>query len=393
VSDQLETAWQGRLEGRLSSPVIAGGRVFVASVDKHTVQAFDADSGKQLWSYTAGGRIDTPPTVHGGLALFGAADGWVYCLCTDDGRLVWRRRAAPEDLRMMHDDQLESPWPVHGSVLVQDDIAYFAAGRSSFLDGGIYVCAVRPETGELLRRQRVYSVEPETGDMAQCRLPYDMPPTALGALPDVLVGDGGSVYMRHLRFHPTDLSYASAADPAAKQRKGVYPAVGGHLMSVAGLLDDDWFNQTYWTVDGKAHSKLLVFDADGAYGVKPFTGSARHSRAIFRPGASGYTLFANDRPTHRARWSNQVPVRIRAMLVAGSHLIVAGTPDVVDADDPWAAIDGDRGGVLWVVSTADGTKLAEYELEHPPVFDGLAAARGRVYVSTTGGTIQCLGTP
>jgi hypothetical protein len=276
-------------------------------------------------------------------------------------------------------------------VLVQDGIAYFAAGRSSFLDGGIYFYAVQPETGQVLCRQRVYSLEPETGDMVEARLPYDMPPDALGALPDVLVGDGSSFYMRHLKFNPTDLAYSSATDTAADQRKGVYPAVGGHLMSVAGLLDDNWFNQTYWTVDGKAHSKLLVFDADGAYGVKPFAGSARHSRAIFKPGSKGYTLFANDRPAHRPRWSQQVPVRVRAMLVADSTLFIAGTPDVVDADDPWSAIDGDKGGVLWSLSAADGTKLAEYTLQHPPIFDGLAAADGRLYVSTTRGTIVCLG--
>lgn len=291
---------------------------------------------------------------------------------------------------MMNDDQLESPWPVHGSVLVQDGIAYFAAGRSSFLDGGIYVYAVQAETGRILRRQRVYSLDQETGDMVEARLPYDMPPSALGALPDVLVGDGSSVYMRHLKFNPADLSYDSAADAAAAQRKGAYPAVGGHLMSVAGLLDDNWFNQTYWTVDGRAHSKLLVFDTDGAYGVKPFTGNARHSRAIFKPGSKGYTLFANNRPKHQPRWSKQVPVRIRAMLVAGSTLFIAGTPDVVDADDPWSAIDGRKGGVLWAVSAADGAKLAETTLDAPPIFDGLAAAGGRLYISTTRGTLVCL---
>jgi outer membrane protein assembly factor BamB len=389
LSSELKVAWDVQLGGRLSSPVVAGGRVFLASSDTHTVHAFGAENGKPLWSYTAGGRVDTPPTVHGDLALFGAADGWVYCLRAADGQLVWRRRAAPDELRMVNDDQLESPWPVHGSVLVQGDVAYFAAGRSSFLDGGIYVYAVRPETGRLIRQQRLNSLDPETDDMAECRLPYDMPPDALGALPDILVGDGENVYMRHLEFDSADLAYGSAADADAAKRRSAYPAVGGHLMSVAGMLDDNWFNQTYWTVDGQAHSKLLVFDADGAYGVKPFPGNARHSRAIFTPGSKGYTLFANNRPKHQQRWSSQVPVRIRAMLVADSILFIAGTPDVVDAADPWSALDGGKGGVLWAVSTADGARLAEYTLDHPPIFDGLAAADRRLFVSTTAGTLVC----
>jgi hypothetical protein len=158
-------------------------------------------------------------------------------------------------------------------------------------------------------------------------------------------------------------------------------------MSVAGLLDDSWFNQTYWTVDGKSHSKLLVYDANTAYGIKPFAANARHSRAIFRPASKGYTLFANQRPEHKTQWSIQIPVRIRGMVLAGTTLFVAGTADVVDPDDPWSAIDGRKGGVLWAVSAASGEKLAEYGLESPPVFDGLAAADGRLYISASDGNV------
>ena len=404
VSGTLHRVWETHVGARPSGPVIAEGTVFVATPDAHTVSAFDASDGRPRWSYTAGGRVDTPPTVYRGLALFGSADGWVYCLRAADGQLVWRRRVAPADLRMVSWDQVESVWPVHGSVLIQDGVAYVAAGRSSFLDGGIHVLALDPLTGRVLRHNCVSSLDPKTGDMVECRLPYDMPRDAPGALPDVLVGDGQNVYMRHLRFDPAlpsvghenappngwDYETAAAA-PGAEKRKRTHPAVGAHLMSVAGLLDDAWFNQTYWTVDGQSHSKLLVFEAGAAYGVKPFPGSARHSRAIFKPGTNGYTLFANERPGHQTRWSIEVPVRFTAMVVAGSTLFAAGTPDVADPDDPWAAIEGRRGGLLWTVSTEDGRKLGEYHLDNPPIFDGMAAARGRLYVSTIDGKVACFG--
>ena len=323
--------------------------------------------------------------------MFGSADGWVYCLRAADGKLVWRLRAAPQELRMMNRGQLESPWPVHGSVLVQGGVAYFAAGRSSFVDGGIYVYAVDPQTGKVLRQNRIDSLDPKTRDMVEAKLPYDMPPDKPGALPDVLVGDGKSVYMRHLKFDPADLSHrpaAAAGNP--KKRRRTHPAVGDHLMSVAGLLDDSWFNQTYWTVDGKSHCKLLVYDAQTAYGVKPFVGSARHSRAIFRPGGQGYALIANRRPSHAPRWSIKVPVRVMAMVVAGDTLFVAGPPDVVPDGDAWAALDGRKGGVLWAVAAADGKKLAEHKLAGPPVFDGMAAANGRIYIATRDGRLVCL---
>ena len=62
ISDNLKQVWQRKLGGRLSAPTIAIGRVFVASVDTHTLHALDAKTGSLCWSYTTGGRIDSPPT-------------------------------------------------------------------------------------------------------------------------------------------------------------------------------------------------------------------------------------------------------------------------------------------------------------------------------------------
>jgi hypothetical protein len=70
IPPDLKQVWQAELGGRLTAPVIAEGRVFVASVDAHTVHAVAADSGQRLWDYTAGGRIDSPPTLHQGRVLF-----------------------------------------------------------------------------------------------------------------------------------------------------------------------------------------------------------------------------------------------------------------------------------------------------------------------------------
>ena len=51
--------------------------------------------------------------------------------------------------------------------------------------------------------------------------------------------------------------------------------------------------------------------------------------------------------------------------------------------------EGKRGGVMWAVDKADGRRLAEYRLESPPVFDGLIAANGRLYISSKNGTLAC----
>ncbi len=78
------------------------------------------------------------------------------------------------------------------------------------------------------------------------------------------------------------------------------------------------------------------------------------------------------------------------MVKAGDVLFVAGPPDVLDPDDPYAAFEGRKGARLAAVSPKDGTILADGRLEAPPVFDGLIAAAGRLYASLEDGSLVCL---
>ena len=83
---ELKQAWRVGLQGKLTQPVVAGGTVLVSAIDADTLHALDADSGKPLWQVTAGGRIDSSPTIHHGTVLFGSADGCVYRVNAADGR-------------------------------------------------------------------------------------------------------------------------------------------------------------------------------------------------------------------------------------------------------------------------------------------------------------------
>jgi hypothetical protein len=94
------------------------------------------------------------------------------------------------------------------------------------------------------------------------------------------------------------------------------------------------------------------------------------------------------------------------MVLADETLFIAGPPDVVDEEESLAAfalpdtqeqltrqaavLEGSEGALLWAVST-DGTKLAERKLKSVPVFDGMAAAGGRLYMATTDGKVLCMG--
>jgi len=383
VGTNLKVAWRTRVGTKPSGLVIADGRVLVADVDGHTVHALAAADGAKTWSYTAGGRVDSPPTVHKGLALFGSADGHVYCVRAADGVLVWRFDAAPRPRLVTAFDQLESAWPVHGSILVDDDKAWFAAGRSSYLDGGIRLWALDPATGKVLRRETVYHPDPKTGKMAPDPAPHDM----VGLLNDIPATDGANVFIRQMAVATTG-------------GRG-----GPHLYTSGGYLDPSWFNRTFWQVGKARTSGVMVLGEDAAYGMEVYASRSRET--VFRPGSKAYRLrcmpltapakkAAGKQPARMGRnqqpptrWERRVDIRVIALVRAGDVLFAAGPPDVVDPKDPHGAWEGRKGGVLAAFSTADGKELARFDLPAPPVWDGLAAAGGRLYVALASGEVAC----
>ena len=68
---------------------------------------------------------------------------------------------------------------------------------------------------------------------------------------------------------------------------------------------------------------------------------------------------------------------------------MAGPPDAIPEDDPAAAFEDRMGGDLWALSATDGKILAKLKrLAAPPVYDGLIAANGALYLSTADGKVQ-----
>ena len=464
VPTALKPAWQKDLGGRLSAAVIAENKLFVASVDAHTVYALDANSGTTLWSFMVGGRVDSPPTIYRGRALLGSADGWVYCLRAADGALIWRFRAAPDDLRLVAFEQLESVWPVHGSVLVQDGVVHCVAGRSMFVDGGMRLLRLDAETGRKLSETVLDDRDPESGRNLQAKVRgLNMPV----ALPDILSSDGQNLYMRSQAF---DLE--GVRRPAGSASR--------HLFCPTGFLDDAWLHRSYWLFGTSYTSgaggyyqagrrmpagRILAFDESTVYGygrkpeyyrwVTPLDyrlfAAAREPEVVSltrqgttqQPGsrtrgrrrpATGARIGAataqRDKPPYAGaspavargfkpqfqlppttkfdcRWSGDTPLHVRAMVLADKTLLIAGPLDMIDeeqavksAADPETqaklaeqneAFEGRRGGLLQAVSTLDGEKLAELSLESVPVWDGMAAAYGQVYLSLKNGKILCIG--
>ncbi len=451
VPADLKVAWTADVGTRASSVTVAGGRCFVADVDGHTLQALDAGSGERRWSFTAGGRIDSPPTIYKGYALFGCADGYVYSVRASDGQLAWRYLAGWGKQQLVARDQVESVWPVHGSVLVVDGTVYGVAGRSAFLDGGMRLCRLDAQTGELVGETRIDDRIPGTDKDLQTAMGGGWDLTMPTALPDILSSDGERLYMRSQSF---DLAgNRPPFDSTFKPDDQLGPLA--HLFATSGFLDDSWFHRTYWLYGHTIQSgcnywfraghyapagRIMVFDDEMVYGF-----GRRPKYWVWSP-ALEYHLFAAPRTLtpediERAetgvqqlrkkskrwifnreltgqlpdrllsamnlKWSNwRPPIYVRAMVLAGDRLIVAGPPDTLNEeaavarrfDDDvrkaiaaqMASLQGKAGARLQVIATADGKTRAEVRLDALPVWDGMAAAGGRLYLAQVGGKVVCL---
>jgi len=445
VSADLATKWKAKIGGRLSSVVVADGKLFVASVDTHTVHALCAEAGEPIWSFTAGGRVDSPPTIWKGRVLFGCADGYVYCLRGSDGEMAWRFRAGPEDRRMTSFEQVESVWPVSGSVLVQDGVVYCVAGRSMFLDGGLRYLRIDAESGKLISEVIFDERDPETGKNLQVHVEVRNMPVGL---PDVLSSDGKSLYMRSQQFDVDGKRGSLVQIKGSDLDRGAdQQGAAAHLFSPTGFLDDTWWHRSYW-VYGQRFSegaggwpqagkfapagRIMAMDDSNVYGfgrkpvyykwrtpleyhlfaadkvpeiVRDPVGPAPKAKASTKPRAKAKRR-AGPRVQHpRYEWSCSVPLFVRAMVLAGKTLFIAGPPDILDEEEAFrrvgdpkmdtklaeqdAVLNGERGAALWAVSAEDGKKLAEYQLDSLPVFDSLIATDGRLYLATTDGEIIC----
>jgi outer membrane protein assembly factor BamB len=454
VSADIKRVWQKELGGRLSAPTIAAGKLFIASTDTHTLHALDVKEGRLLWSYTTGGRIDSPPTYYKGLALFGSADGYVYAVRASDGVLAWRFRGAPVDRRMMAWEQLESAWRIHGSVLVHNGVLFCTAGRNMYIDGGLRLIRLDPLTGKLLGETVMNDKDPETGqDMHLAYLKKTQGNNMPVAHSDILSCDGRHIWMRSQKITFDGKRLEIGLEPVTQQ-----PPEDFHIFCQNGFLDDSYFFRSYWTYGRRVtggyggwpkagrlvpSGRILCFDEERVYGF------GRKLEYMVNSSVLEYQLFAADNVVTQAaidgigkaeramnarskyrnasssdwrlrsffpikdltaanfQWRLDQPSLVaRALTAAGDTLFVAGPPDLVDErqafhhpDDPdvqaklkrqTEAYEGRAGGQLWVMDKANGRVSSRYALNTIPVFDGMAAAGGRLYMATVDGHIMCL---
>ena len=196
-----------------------------------------------------------------------------------------------------------------------------------------------------------------------------------------------------------------------------------HLFSSYGFLDDSWFHRSYWIYGGVCShrhnyasagknmpaGRLLVCDSENVYGFgrekKYFNWTTPMEYRIFAEPKQAPQR-AKEKGAGKPLWETSVPILASGLTIARETLFAAGPPDVLEETTPGirtgatpavrdaveeqaAALDGKRGGILFAVSKTGGKIKDRRELESPPVFDGLIAANGRLYLALENGSVQC----
>jgi len=229
-----------------------------------------------------------------------------------------------------------------------------------------------------------------------------------GALPDVLVDDGQYLYLRD-----------KVLDLEGRPLNRYVP----HLFAPNGLLDGSWWHRGYWLWGerywGRASGwavasryrpsgRILVTDESSVfgYGRKTVKTSDLSGYRLFRAAKQVKQLNRRLKNNNQALvkyqlpakvtfyWQREVPLVVRALLLADNGLVAAGPCFLKEQDGPRGEPlfdDPNRPALLVRFDRRNGQELARMPLPAQPVFDGLAAAYGRLFVSCVDGTLVCLG--
>lgn len=430
IHDPGKLKWFVKLPGQLTQPVIAGEKVLVADKDNPALCAFAATTGKTLWRFLPGGRIDSSPAIYKGLVYFGATDGFVYCLSLSDGSLRWKYQAAPSLANHMYLERMEATHPVHGNVLVMNDRLYTVAGRSMFTDGGIRFLILDALTGRKIKEHVMDDKVPGTDEPLQMQHEILNMPMALA---DLLSSNGKKIFMRYQPFdlegNRLDLMFGGKRygyDPGAygPDVADIHARLGGekqkgadaHLFSGTGFLDDSWWHRTYWVygnyhasghsgytqagAQGTPAGRMITFDEDRIYTWGRLRWYFKWSEEYV------YHLHAKDYD-YQDQWSIMLPILVRAMVASDDRLFVLGPKELMRQDEikrriteeevqqlmaeQEKALDGQSGSILLTVDKKSGKILSGYRLPTAPLLDGMSGAYGNLYLSTTDGQLCCIG--
>jgi outer membrane protein assembly factor BamB len=334
---------------------VVGDLVYFGSSVTDSVHCLDARTGQQKWFFTTNGPVRYPPSYYEGKLYFGSDDGYVYCIDAEDGSFTWKYTPIEDGRLVGNNGSLIPMWPIRTGTTVMQGKVYFAASLVPWRRS--YLCSLDAATGS------------DSG-------------------PGLYVTSGGSTPMSAILASATRIYLAQG-----RQYPDVYRrdngAQQGHIGSEAGdggcyvlLTSETGYAYAHGQDHGTGYqaneyvdrvatypnAKCMIVSGESAYVVTEqlSVDQTKNDRRIVNP-----QLRAISRKTGSTIWSVSCDSPYYCLITAGDVLFAGGTNKVT------------------AHNTSNGNKLWS-----EPVYGrarGLAAANGRLFVSTDTGRIYMFG--
>jgi outer membrane protein assembly factor BamB len=365
-------AWQGK-DTRMPfdhayHTIIAEGMVFFGSSADNKVYALDTVTGTERWTFVADSPVRFAPAYYKSRLYVAADDGYLYCLRAKTGKLIWKKRGGPREDMVLGNARMISRWPARGAPTIIEDVLYFAAGI--WPSEKIFIYALEPETGEVLW------VNDSSGGMLM-----DQPhPTAQAnsgvSVQGYLSAVGDTLLVPTGRAVPAAFDRQNGAFRYFHLQKYGQIRPGPFIMLIKGLTfsGNELFNSQTGNLllRGTPGSAIADFPEYIVFAQgNSIKGIPRSKPLEVKQTKDSAGKLKKQNVLSSPSWSIKCPQPLGVSLIGAGKTIVAGTKNqkIVTADIETKSI----------IMTAD--------VDGEPL--GLAAADGRLIVSTDEGTIYC----
>ena len=368
-----------------------GDAVYFGSSAEDKVVCLDAAKGQVRWVFFTGGPVRLAPTVADGNVYVGSDDGQVYCLAASGGAEAWRCRAAPETepnpRQLIGHGRMISACPVRTGVLVEDGIACFAAGL--FPTEGVWLRAVDARNGREKWKPRGVNLSPQgylLASPAHLYVPTGRTAPALFHRADgepagsakgtggtdasltgnlLLNGPGRTGQIEAFDAATGNLAATFDAHRALGTDKALYFLTGREIQALDRVRYFDLLDQARKL----AARQKAIEDALKKLGKDDKSDEGKTLRGEHEANKAALAELSK---AMQACLTWKRPCAHSASLILAGHTLFAG------GDGEVAAFRASDGEPRWTGKVA-GTAY------------GLAAANGRLFVSTDKGTIHCFG--